>query len=125
MCFPYVEAVYWVVAVIASGLLGWHALEIFSVPRVNEPNLWQQRFLNFVGSMFGWLVLWPLTLRYLPCVSSTGCPELHFGWWDVLACFVAFIGVTGYLPFTVIGAITAVFGSLRSLAQIVASWLKP
>jgi hypothetical protein len=123
MCL--IEAAYWLVAVCVSALLGWNALAIFKVEKTSEPMLWQQRFTNFVGALIGWLVLWPLAVRYLGCVSSKGCPELLVGWWDVLGCFVAFIGITGYLPYTVIGAINAIFGALRSLAQIVASWLKP
>ncbi len=85
---------------------------------------WQQRWLNFVGALIGWLVLWPLGLRYWGCLSSGGCPTASVGWWEVFGGFVAFMGITGYIPHAVIGPIQAVIGVLRILAEFLADWLK-
>jgi hypothetical protein len=87
--------------------------------------LWQQRWLNFVGALIGWLVLRPVGVRYLGCLSSSGCPAVAGDWWTVFAGLVAFLGITGYIPYAVIGLIHAVLGALRTVAKIIADWLKP
>lgn len=126
MTFYCVAAIYWFIAVCLSAWIGWYALTIFQVKSPNTPHLWQQRLLNFVGSLIGWVVLWALGIRFWDSlVTPNGYSTATVGWWDVLGGFVAFIGVTGYLPYTVIGLIHAVFEQGRTLALIVGRFLKP
>jgi len=120
----YAPVAYWIIAVCVSGWIGWYALPIFSVEKTNTPMLWQQRLTNFVGALVGWLVLWPLGVRYWGCLSVAGCTDVSVGWWDVFGGFIAFIGVTGYLPYTVIGLIRTVFEAGRRLAEIAAGFFK-
>lgn len=125
MTLHLVAIVYWIGAVCVSGLIGWHAVTIFSVEPKNKPQLWQQRFLNFVGALSGWTVLWALGIRFWDCLSTpNGYAAVTVGWWDVFGGFIAFIGVTGYLPYTVIGLVDAVFKAGHAVALIAAKSLK-
>jgi hypothetical protein len=110
--------VYWVIVIATGALLGWHALTVFDVKMTSKPRLWQQRFVK-LRRRSDWLgnalaadgALLELSVR----------AELHqhnVGWWDVLGALVAFFGVTGYLPYTVIGAINAHFNAGQRLAEI-------
>jgi len=93
----------WVVvgiAIVSSGLYGAGAVKIFT--RTERPPWgawsWHQRWLNFLGSIVGWLVAWLLFVRHCgwPVTSCGGGPD----WWDVAGALTAFIGMAGYLPAT-------------------------
>jgi hypothetical protein len=102
--------VYWLFAFIVSGFFGWKAVEIFK-SKLAKPMSWPwwlyQIWFNFLGSLIGWLALWVLVRRYWTCIfcECTVNPSL----WDLFAGFVAFIGVTGHLPYAVFGLISAVY----------------
>jgi hypothetical protein len=115
---------YWIVAVSASAFIGLYCMEIFEIDGVTGPRLLQQQWLNFLGALIGWAVLWPLGLRYVGCLSATGCPGTAADGWTLLAALVAFLGITGYIPYTVINTITGAIGALRWLALFLAAWLK-
>ena len=107
------NCIFWFVAIVASGLLGWKAVEIFTeVPKKKKEEQpppswwWQQRWFNFLGSLVGWAALWVLTRRYWTYIL--GGPAIDPNLWDLLAGFIAFVGVTGYLPYTVYGLISSV-----------------
>lgn len=98
--------IFWTIATVASVLYGAFAVAIFVRPAERPPTawLWHQRWLNFVGSMTGWLALWLLFVRHCGWpVQSCGREP---GWWDAIGALVAFVGVTGYLPFTIVGLIS-------------------
>lgn len=116
--------VYWAVALIVSGLIGWHALTIFSVEPTSTPHLWQQRLTNFAGALIGWVALWVLGLRFSGCLSGGGCATATWGGWDLFGAFIAFIGISGYLPFTVIGLIKTVFTAGQGIAQMAARFFR-
>jgi hypothetical protein len=104
----WVRIAYGLVALTASGLYGWYAVEIFlGVPRPGE--LVHRKFLswkihqgwfNFCGSIVGWICLWNLGLKFVPLAVTDTYPSLT--WADIGLAFVAFVGVTGYLPFAVV-----------------------
>ena len=103
---------FWVVALVASILYGRNAIAIFTGVTAEEAKArpaWRrhQQWLNFAGSMFGWGSLWLLLRRFCPCLADQCAAEpftldLSVG---ALA-FVAFIGITGYLPFAAVGLLS-------------------
>jgi hypothetical protein len=107
------DYIYWAFAFVASVLLGWKAIEIFTdVPKRKKEEQppaswwWQQRWFNFLGSLIGWFTAWILVRRYSACIhGATITPTAS----DLLIGFIAFVGVTGYLPFTVYGLISSVY----------------
>jgi hypothetical protein len=121
----WVRIAYALVALTASALYGWYAVKIFlGVPSKDEQKhfahrdrlSWRnhQRWFNFCGSLVGWICLWFLGLKFVPVAVTDSYPSLKWG--DIGLAFVAFVGVTGYLPgavvtvvntgMTVIGKIT-------------------
>lgn len=102
---------YWIVALWASALYDWYAMEIHTPATATQlpaAKLWHQRWFNFLGSLVGWCALWLLLKELLPCIIGTCALEpsvLH-----VVLAFTAFVGVTGHLPMTVMGLITGVHG---------------
>jgi hypothetical protein len=118
---------YGVVALVASALSGWKAAEIF-LPLI-PPNTRQeddleehkkrwpwkvhQFWLNFVGSATGWVCLWFVIVKVWPYLSSDAEPS--FGWGYAALALVAFLGVTGYLPYTLMKT-AAVIGKLPGLS---------
>jgi hypothetical protein len=127
-----VEIGYWLIAVGVSLFLGYHALAIHvepqadpkdstkpaPVPVVRWQHLWQQWWLNFVGAMVGWIVLWPLIIQYGPCLALSGCQcGAVPGWWAAFGALIAFLGITGYLPSSIILPI-------RGAVALLYAWLK-
>ena len=99
---------YTIIALVVSVLYGWKAVEIFTEvtkkSKAQQPPVswwWHQRWLNFVGSFVGWVVLWILIKRYLACF--TGQCEIILTYWDAIGAVIAFIGITVHLPFAIIG----------------------
>jgi hypothetical protein len=102
---------FWVVSRVASLLYARNAIAIFTNVSAEDAKArpawrWHQRWLNFAGSMFGWASLWLLVRRLCRfagfCSAEPASLDLSLG---VLA-FVAFIGITGYLPFAAVGLIS-------------------
>jgi hypothetical protein len=99
---------FWLVAVLGSGLISWNCFEIFSLDwwekllpeekRKRSKLLWFQRWFNFSGSMFGWAILW-LMFRRIWTVYVAGAPNPGpLTPMDLLGILLAFVGVTGWLP---------------------------
>jgi hypothetical protein len=99
-----VRIIYAAVAIVASALYGWYAVEIFlGVPAPGKLEhrkflSWRihQGWFNFCGSIVGWICLWILGVKWVPFAIADNYPSLSWG--DVGLAFIAFIGVTGYLP---------------------------
>lgn len=112
---------YWLLALASSGLLGYYALDIHQVVgRDDLPDSarWQQRWLNFVGALVGWSVLWPLIRKYGPCLLADGRPSgAAPDGWAAFAGLIAFLGITGYLPGSIILPI-------QGAAGVLFKWLK-
>jgi hypothetical protein len=127
MIEDWMAAVYWVVALVASGLYGWHAVEIFKAhiaAREESPSKswwWHQRWLNFLGALVGWLALWLLLRKFLGCML--GDCDADVGAWDVVGALVAFVGVTGYLPNTVVSLVSGVGALAGKLAEVLTEWV--
>jgi len=98
-----------VLALVVSGLLGVFCLEVHNMPdreRYSPSRRYHQWWFNFVGSLFGWAALWCLVRRVWGVwffSSSSGQATVS----DFALGFVAFVGVSGYLPYATMGAVNA------------------
>ena len=109
-------APYWTLAIILSAFYGWKARDIFQVKRPDESwaYLAHQAWFNSVGALSGWAALWLEAVR-ISWYATTGA-QLQFGLTDVVLSIIAFIGVTGFMPTTIVGLIEGI----RELAARVA-----
>jgi hypothetical protein len=114
---------FWIAAFVASLFFGFFAVTIFEVPLPKVKPLWawklHQFWLNFTGSFVGWVALWFLGRKVIACLVPSCSVEPNA--WDVAAFFLAFVGVTGFLPLTIVGLITG----LKELLVKLAGWVKP
>jgi hypothetical protein len=105
----WVIATFWGSAVVVSGLLGYFCLEVHNVkvpeeyPRAARIH---QRWFNFTGSLAGWVALWCL-VRRAGGVSWFSSSSGQATGSDFALAFVAFVGVSGYLPYATMGAVKA------------------
>ncbi len=101
-----------VIAFSASVILAWKALEIFVPKEVwsNKSRAWRfhQFWFNFVGSVSGWVALWFVVRSVWMCLSQRCLPEP--GIWDATIAAVALVGITGYLPYTMMGVLERLQG---------------
>jgi len=112
--------VFGLLALAASVFYGATACSIFDVSTSGKRWPWKlhQFWLNFAGSAVGWIALWSLIPRVLGCLSQS-C-SVDVSWSDVAVFFVAFVGITGYLPAAVVGLAL----SVKEIASKVAGLLK-
>jgi hypothetical protein len=120
---------YFFVALVASGLYGWYAVKIF-LPEIDprkrgsaadisiqkrKPFCWHmhQMWLNFAGSLVGWLCLWFVGKQLVEKAPT------DFGWGYALLALVAFVGVTGYLPSTAVGIVQAIGTLIDKFAGLI------
>jgi hypothetical protein len=100
------EVAYFVLAVIVSAFLGATAPQLFRIDTTN----WQiydwihQFWLNFTGSLLGWISLWAVGSRLLHPDASA---HIEFGSGDLLLAILGFIGITGFLPMATITVVKA------------------
>lgn len=119
MLLSWLPWLFWGVAIVASSLYGAFAIQIFvgskTFPR---PWVWHQRWFNFFGSMVGWLAAWLIILRHCgwPITTCVGPTD----GWDLVGALIAFLGMTGHLPFTIMGLAEGV----RLLAAKAVDYLK-
>jgi hypothetical protein len=92
---------------VASGFYGFAAISIFHVSTENKPWSWRvhQLWLNFLGALCGWTALFVLVHKLGLAFREGG--SNHFAASDFGLFLVAFIGVTGYLPRTLVGVAAA------------------
>ncbi|MGA8862308.1 MAG: hypothetical protein WBM09_08720 [Gallionella sp.] len=103
------EVIYVVIAGVFSVFYGLKAVEIFLDPvPVNKPCSWKfhQFWLNFTGAVVGWVCLWFIGGKVLACLYNTCSNPID--WWDAAVAFFAFVGITGYLPMTVVALVQSI-----------------
>jgi hypothetical protein len=95
------------VALAFSLFYGFKASDIFDVDHADRPWAWkfQQFWLNFVGSAAGWVILWIVGQRLSLVIRS---PEQSLNLSDFVLLLIAFIGVTGFLPLSVVSFIQGI-----------------
>ena len=115
-------ALYFVVALGFSIFYGWKALEILTNAEPNSfkgARLFHQRWLNFLGSAAGWLCLWFVVAKLWLYVSNGDREE--FSWSYAALALIGFVGVSGYLPFTVV----TIVNSIGTLVGSIPALFKP
>jgi hypothetical protein len=104
--------IFGVVAVAFSVFYGLAAVDIFAKGQaISGAQLWHQRWFNFSGSAAGWVALYCIAAKVHRCFAAACPAEIGFG--DLLASFVAFVGITGHLPYAAMGLIEGI----RELAK--------
>ena len=98
------------VGVLLSVFHGAMAPHIFVSADDRKDKSWawhvHQFWLNFCGSVAGWAALWFVLEKLSALVSSpsSAAPQ----WSDAALFFLAFLGVTGYLPFAIVTSVQAI-----------------
>lgn len=115
------EIVFLLVAVIASGFFGFFCFEIHNLDR--SAFKWQEKiqqvWFNFVGALIGWIALWILVRQWwgawrLP--TAPGVP-VQMTVSDFGLALIAFVGISGYLPFTVMGVIRTFVALVQKVVE--------
>ena len=93
--------VYVVIAFIPSVWFGWYGPAALGVDitRLSPLARIAQRWLNFVGSIFGWAALFVVIERLRRDVPNLGVGDAVV---MLVATLVAFLGITGYLPYAIL-----------------------
>ena len=109
----YFNVSFWAVALLASLFHGWKVFDIFTINAAGKPWSWKlhQRWFNFAGSFVGWAASWLVLRRLWHCLATSYCPQSR--WSDAALCMIAFVGITGFLPFATVGALE----SIKELAK--------
>lgn len=123
---PYV---FWAIA------LGWsvfYACSCFAAFLVDTPGaeevlgkfghkkrLWyvHQWWFNFVGSIAGWFALWICLTRNRESTSQISASDVGLG-------FVAFVGITGHLPYAIAGILDGLHDVAKAGLDKLAEWMK-
>ena len=99
-CVYWTKVLYWAFAVIMSlfyAIFAVDALEVSDEDKKeiseNRPLRWHQHWLNFLGSIAGWLLAY--------AVIRHACSAEGFRPVDLPLAFLAFVGMTGHLPYVV------------------------
>lgn len=86
---------------------GYSATKIFGIPTTEKGSwIFHQFWLNFVGSLAGWFFAYLLAADVQQNICSFSNYEITFG--RILTFVLAFIGVTGYMPATIVGLVSGV-----------------
>jgi len=114
-----VQIAFWSVAILFSIFFGLRATQIFQVDSNNKPWSWRfhQFWLNFLGSLVGWTACALILPEILQAIIYSLRPNVTFS--HIFLFFVAFIGMTGFLPVTVIGTIAGLKEIVAKLAGLV------
>lgn len=109
---------YGLAALAASIFYGLRACSIFGVSKDSKAWDWKvhQFWFNFVGSLIGWSLLWPIVFSAYSCMAEqcTFSPSI----WSAAALVFGFIGVTGHLPVTVMGVISGAVRIFEKLLEL-------
>jgi hypothetical protein len=109
--------IYLALAATASLIYAFKAFGIHGVkaPPEDAPRRHQYWF-NGVGAAVGWLSGWVVLRRWLSCDGFVCVGEPNG--WTILLAVVAFVGVTGYLPMTLLHTIAALRALLDKVFPI-------
>ena len=99
---------FWTLAVLSSLFYAWKCFDIFTEGQPTKPWAWtlHQRWFNGLGSFAGWVAMYFLLQKVSSCPSGGCATQLTLG--DAGSFFFAFVGVTGYLPYTAMLVMNAI-----------------
>lgn len=102
--------IFFTLAIIFSMVFGIGAGWMFGEDVTNwSAWVWIRQFwLNFVGSLTGWLCIWIDYGRITAWVTSGYNAQTQLGQWEIFLLIFGFIGITGHLPITTINFITSI-----------------
>ncbi len=80
-----------------------------------------QFWLNFLGSIVGWIITYFLLSRIEYLWESDYSYTISFA--DVFSFLLAFIGITGFLPMTVVGLVNAVSSLAEKIIELISKQL--
>lgn len=112
------ETLFLLFAFLASGFYGLFAFDIFKVkrPGKGEWHQWaHQIWLNFSGAAIGWATLYYLLVMRLKVFGKA--PVTEPGAVDILLLLVVVLGVTGHLPYTIVGIARAIGDAVRKALE--------
>jgi len=90
------KMLFWMIAGLFSTFYGRYAVVLFGVPSATwwPTGAWHF-FVNFVGSLVGWIALYYfIAWRLMPLHNYSFRAE------DTIPILVALLGITGFLPYT-------------------------
>lgn len=111
-----IETLFWILAIGLSMFFGLYAPEIF-VPE-EERNKWNiqqkiyQGWFNFIGSLSGWGILYFLLVDRFDWGKSAAINSV--GATDIILLVIAFAGISGQLPMTVMGVVQGSYVWLKN-----------
>ena len=122
MPFDFTSAWHWLfacVCLLLSVFYGCSACEIFNVSKEDRPLSWRihQFWLNFLGAAVGWIAAWALLGSVLEC-NLLKC-NLSIAPSSAALFFLAFLGITGHLPATIIGLVGGVTEFVSKLLALI------
>ena len=115
---PWITCAFWTLALIASIFFGLKAFDLFGVSTKGRTGAWlvHQFWLNFLGSAFGWTAGWFIIRKVWLSLDATG--PMDFGWLDAVWIAVAFVGMTGYLPYVVVSVLADIKGLVLKIIKL-------
>lgn len=94
---PFLNLIFIICAILGISFHTLFAFEVHKVSKENESSysFAHQYIFNFAGSFIGWVMLYYFLFIRLPNLNIIQ----GINWEDLLIIFIAFIGITGYLPY--------------------------
>lgn len=117
-----------VLGILASLFYGLNAINIF-FPKAkvqdtkSEHWSWKvhQFWLNFLGSLVGWIILYFL-LKRIDFLKGNNC-SFVLSIRDFIYGLLAFIGITGYLPMTIVGLVNSVTSLAQKVIELLTKYI--
>lgn len=114
-----IKIVFWAVAFSFSLFYGLKATKIFGVSTESMPSsgILHQAWFNFLGSMLGWILAW----TFVPDIYDSIKYDSHFeiGLGRILIFILAFIGITGHMPYAIMLVINNLKLSFEKLSSLI------
>jgi hypothetical protein len=109
MAFPvWLNYTFLAVGLLFSFFYGLKACDAFGVDAKGKPWAWHvhQFWFNAAGSAVGWSAAWFVARRVWHHMAAT--PPAELSWSDAGFIAVAFVGITGHLPFATAGVLEGI-----------------
>jgi len=118
----FVLSLLYTLAICGSLFYGCCANIIFGVkPSPTRSAQAHQFILNFAGSLFGWAALIILVRKFFLIAGPS--PQFDF-FADFMLALVAFVGVTGHLPVTIVNSLIGLLQAIEVLKRKVAAYVE-
>jgi len=104
MAFPvWLSYTFCILGTLFSLFYGFKACGVFGIKSEGKPRSWyiHQFWFNLAGSAIGWCTAWFVSLRVWHHMVNISPDDL--GWSDAGLIAVAFVGITGHLPYATAG----------------------